>query len=81
MQCLQTLNFLLGRWTKRFVASRVCGVQSFYSPRSHPGCRAVTIHCVDPGTINSVTTKKVDGVNWENTFSKQRQNEGDVAKG
>ncbi|KAK9906758.1 hypothetical protein WJX75_007502 [Coccomyxa subellipsoidea] len=43
----------------------ICGVQSFYIPRSHPTCRAVTVHCVDPGTVENVTIEKADGANWE----------------
>ena len=43
----------------------ICGVQSFYQPRSHPTSWAITVHCVDKGTIRSMAIEKVDGVNWE----------------
>ena len=61
-------------------------MQSFYCPRSHPGSRAITVHCLDPGTVTNVTIEKVDGVNWEQTFAKRseakrRQDAGVAAKG
>lgn len=43
----------------------VCGVQSFYTPRSNPDGKAVTIYCLDPGTVKSTTVTKFDGRNWE----------------
>ena len=46
-------------------AGSVCGVQSFYEPRSHPGSKAVTVQCLDPGTVASVRVLKADGANWE----------------
>lgn len=46
----------------------VCGVQAFYSPRSNPDGCAVTVHCIAPGTIKSVSTVKFDGANWEAFF-------------
>ncbi|KAH7484650.1 hypothetical protein PRIC1_003965 [Phytophthora ramorum] len=44
---------------------KICGVQSFYHPRSNPDSFAVTVGCVDPATITSVTTEAFDGQNWE----------------
>jgi len=49
-------------------ACRVCGVQSFYTPRSNPDGRAITVACIDAGTVRSVTTEKHDGVNWEESM-------------
>jgi hypothetical protein len=48
----------------------VCGVQSFYEPRSHPGSKAVTVQCLDPGTVQSVRVLKCDGANWEQFMAK-----------
>ncbi|KAE9045573.1 hypothetical protein PR003_g3381 [Phytophthora rubi] len=45
-----------------------CGVQAFYIPRSNPDGYAVTVACVDPATITSVTTETFDGQNWETSF-------------
>ncbi|CAI8034216.1 Centromere protein V [Geodia barretti] len=48
---------------------RVCGVQSFYTPRSNPDGRAVTIYCIDPGTVVATTVTAYDGRNWEAAMS------------
>lgn len=46
-----------------------CGVQSFYIPRSNSSDGyAVTVSCVDPNTITSITTETFDGQNWETSF-------------
>ncbi|CAL8462523.1 g2056 [Coccomyxa elongata] len=51
--------------TAKHLFCSICGVQSFYIPRSHPTSRAVTVHCIDPGTIATVAIEKADGANWE----------------
>lgn len=47
------------------VRFRVCGVQSFYVPRSNPDGVAVTIYCVEPGTLRSAEVRAYDGRDWE----------------
>ncbi len=49
---------------------RHCGVKSFYVPRSHPDGFSVNVNCIDPGTVESVTTTPFDGRNWEQNISK-----------
>ena len=56
-------------------------MQSFYCPRSHPGCRAVTVQCLDPGTVEHIDIKKVDGVNWEETFAQTQADQQRAAHG
>lgn len=48
---------------------KVCGICSFYTPRSNPDGVAVTVHCLDPGTATSVTTAAFDGQNWEQNYA------------
>lgn len=43
----------------------VCGVQAFYNPRSNPDGVAVTVWCLKPGTVRTLTVKEFDGQNWE----------------
>jgi hypothetical protein len=44
----------------------VCGVKSFYVPRSHPDGYSVNARCLDPGTVRScATVRHFDGANWE----------------
>lgn len=42
-----------------------CGVQAFYHPRSNPDGVAVTVWCIEPGTVRSITTRFFDGQHWE----------------
>ena len=48
---------------------RHCGVKSFYIPRSHPDGVSVNVNCIDPATIESVTSTDFDGRNWEQNIS------------
>lgn len=57
-----------GTRTARHLFCKVCGVCSFYSPRSNPDCWAVTIHCVDPGSMRSVEVRSYDGQHWEEAY-------------
>ena len=43
----------------------VCGVKSFYIPRSHPDGVSVNVRCLDPHTVEKVTVTPFDGQNWE----------------
>uniref|UniRef100_A0AAQ5YIS2 CENP-V/GFA domain-containing protein n=2 Tax=Amphiprion ocellaris TaxID=80972 RepID=A0AAQ5YIS2_AMPOC len=47
---------------------KTCGVQSFYSPRSNPDGYGVSPHCLDPGTVRSVTVEKFCGEKWEESM-------------
>jgi hypothetical protein len=53
----------------------ICGVQSFYKPRSHPDCYAVTVQCVDEGTISNIVVEECDGQNWEQWAAKSKGRE------
>lgn len=44
---------------------RICGVQCFYIPRSNPDGFAVTLNCLDPGTVTATEVVHFDGKNWE----------------
>ena len=43
----------------------VCGVKSFYVPRSHPDAVSVNLRCLEPGTVTDVTVTPFDGRHWE----------------
>lgn len=51
---------------------RVCGVQSFYQPRSNPDGWGVAPHCIDSNTIENITVQKFDGVNWEKSYENDK---------
>lgn len=44
---------------------KICGISPFYRPRSNPDGYAITVHCVDPGTIANIEVRFFDGKNWE----------------
>jgi hypothetical protein len=44
---------------------RVCGIKSFYIPRSNPDGVDVNVRCLDAGTVESLTIEPFDGQNWE----------------
>jgi hypothetical protein len=43
----------------------VCGVKSFYVPRSHPDGFSVNARCIDSGTVQSLTVSPFNGREWE----------------
>jgi len=44
---------------------RVCGIKSFYVPRSHPDQISVSVRALRPGTVTAMTVIPYDGQNWE----------------
>lgn len=43
----------------------VCGVKSFYVPRSHPHGYSVNARCLDPKSLRSCRVRDFDGAHWE----------------
>ena len=43
----------------------ICGIKSFYRPRSHPDGYSVNFRCLDAEDFRSVLTTEFDGRNWE----------------
>ncbi len=54
----------------------VCGIHSFYRPRSHPGWFDVNVNCLDDVTLSDFEIKPFDGQNWEKNVSKIQQSPG-----
>jgi hypothetical protein len=49
---------------KHFFCS-VCGIKSFYVPRSHPDGYSINFRCLNAEEFSSVLTTEFDGRNWE----------------
>lgn len=47
----------------------VCGVKSFYQPRSHPEAWSLNLNALDGAAGLSVTVRPFDGRNWEEARS------------
>ena len=50
----------------------VCGVKSFYVPRSHPDGYSVNARCLDPGTVEGMSIRQFNGREWEQQYPKGR---------
>lgn len=51
--------------TARHLFCRICGVKSFYVPRSHPDGYSVNVRCLDSASVESLSVVPFDGKNWE----------------
>jgi hypothetical protein len=51
--------------TAKHLFCSVCGIKSFYVPRSHPDGYSVNFRCLDAEDFHSVLTVDFDGRNWE----------------
>jgi hypothetical protein len=51
---------------------RVCGIKSFYVPRSHPDGISVNARCLDQATISALRVTSFDGVHWEASIAALR---------
>jgi len=67
---LTTYQFNTG--TARHLFCSVCGIKSFYVPRSHPDSYSVNARCLDPGTFNALRVTPFDGGNWESQMAELR---------
>lgn len=62
-EVLTTYQFNTG--TARHLFCSVCGIKSFYVPRSNPDGYSVNARCLDAGTVGSMQVEPFDGRNWE----------------
>jgi len=60
---LTTYTFNTG--TAQHTFCRICGIHSFYRPRSHPEHFDVNVRCLDDYAIQHFQILPFDGVNWE----------------
>lgn len=60
---LSTYTFNTG--VAKHLFCRVCGIKSYYVPRSNPDGYSINLRCVDHSTIEAVEYEDFDGQNWE----------------
>jgi hypothetical protein len=58
--------------TARHLFCSVCGIKSFYVPRSHPDGFSVNARCIDSDTIKRLKIRQTNGREWEKTYPKGR---------
>jgi hypothetical protein len=69
-EALTTYRFNTG--TAQHCFCKVCGIKSFYVPRSHPDGYSVNARCLDPGTVQRMEIKAFDGANWESSARERK---------
>ncbi len=69
-ETLTTYTFNTG--TARHMFCSVCGIKSFYVPRSHPDGFSVNARCLDAGTIQELVITKFNGQEWERQYPSGR---------
>ena len=68
-EALTTYSF--NTHTAKHLFCSVCGIKSFYVPRSHPDGYSVNVRCLDE-PIPDMVVKQIDGRNWEQQFPEGR---------
>jgi hypothetical protein len=67
---LTTYTFNTGTAKHRFC--RICGIHSFYRPRSHPEGYSVNVRCLDGDLLSRFGITPFDGANWEQSIEQLR---------
>jgi hypothetical protein len=67
---LKTYSF--NTHTAKHLFCSVCGIKSFYVPRSHPDGISVNARCIDSETIEELTIELLNGREWEAQYPKGR---------
>ena len=70
---LTTYGFNTGAAKHHFCS--VCGLKSFYVPRSHPDGFSVNVRCLDDGAVNVARITLFDGRHWEDAIAGLRAGE------
>lgn len=61
----QLTEYRFNTRTARHLFCSVCGIKSFYVPRSHPDAYSVNLNCVDVAPEIQVEHGEFDGRHWE----------------
>jgi hypothetical protein len=59
--------------TAQHLFCKVCGVKSFYVPRSHPDGISVNARCLDEGGVTDMSIDTFNGRDWESGRSEYRE--------
>jgi hypothetical protein len=58
--------------TAHHIFCKICGIHSFYHPRSHPNSIDVNVRCLDGNVLSGFAIEYFDGENWEENVEKIR---------
>ncbi len=59
------LDYGFNTGTARHLFCRMCGIKSFYVPRSNPDGFSVNVRCLDEGSVEALAIEPFDGRHWE----------------
>ena len=59
------VDYLWNSGVARHRFCSVCGIKSFYVPRSNPDGIDINVRCLDEGTVRTLAVEPFDGRNWE----------------
>lgn len=69
-EALTTYQFNTG--TAKHLFCSVCGIKSFYVPRSNPEGFSINARCLDAGTVDRMIITKFNGQEWEAQYPSGR---------
>jgi hypothetical protein len=58
-------RYRFGTGAAEHLFCRICGVKSFYQPRSHPAAWSVNLNALDDRDALQIHVRAFDGRNWE----------------
>ena len=58
-------TYKFGTGAAKYLFCGICGIKSFYQPRTHPDAYSVNFRCLDPGHGLDPLIESFDGQNWE----------------
>ncbi|HSB97886.1 MAG TPA: GFA family protein [Spongiibacteraceae bacterium] len=58
--------------TAKHLFCAVCGIKSFYVPRSHPDGFSINARCLGSGTVTGMTTRAFNGHEWEKSMAERQ---------
>lgn len=61
----QLTEYTFNTGVAKHLFCRVCGVKSFYVPRSNSDGYSANLRCMDRDQFHSIEIRKFDGENWE----------------
>jgi hypothetical protein len=62
-------TYSFNTFTAKHLFCSVCGIKSFYVPRSKPDGYSVNLRCLDEGQVSIANVRQFDGQHWEEAFA------------
>ena len=59
------MSYRFGTGAANHLFCSVCGVKSFYQPRSHPDAWSINLNALDDPSVLRISARSFDGRNWE----------------